>query len=57
MEPVKPQIMPARAKRKRTGMAALSGKTDDNMACLRVAENRGAEKKALVPLLAVSNSF
>jgi hypothetical protein len=57
MEPVKPQIMPARAKRKRPGMAALSGKTDDNMACLRGAENRGAEKKALEPLLAVTNSF
>jgi hypothetical protein len=57
MELVKPQIMPARAKRKRTGMAALSGKTDDNMACLRVAENRGAEKKALRPLLAVFNLF
>jgi hypothetical protein len=37
-------------------MAALPGKTDDYMACLRVAENRGAEKKALEPLLAVSNS-
>jgi len=40
----KPQIMPARAKRKRTWMAVSSGKTQDNLACLRGPVNGGAEK-------------
>jgi hypothetical protein len=43
----KPQIMPARAKRKRTWMAVSSDKIEDNVACLRGAVNGGAEKKIM----------
>jgi len=43
----KPQIMPARAKRKRTWLAVSSGKTDDHLACLRGPANGGAEKTVL----------
>jgi hypothetical protein len=45
IEPVKPEIMPARAKRKRTWMTVLSRKTEDTMSCLRDPENGGAEKR------------
>jgi hypothetical protein len=39
------QIMHARAKRKRSQAAVLSGKTDDTLACLHGAVNGGAEKR------------
>jgi hypothetical protein len=38
-------IMHARAKRKRSRAAVLSGKTEDIRACLRGAVNGGAEKE------------
>jgi len=41
----KPQIMHARAKRKRSWAADLPCKTEDNLACLRGAVNGGAEKE------------
>jgi hypothetical protein len=37
--------MYARAKRKRSQAAVLTGKTDDTLACLRGAVNGGAEKE------------
>jgi hypothetical protein len=40
-----PQIMHARAKRKRLWTAALSGKTEGTLACLRGAVSGGAEKE------------
>jgi hypothetical protein len=43
-EPDEPQIMHARAKRKRTWMAALAGKTEDTLSCLRGDVSGGAEK-------------
>ena len=36
--------MPARAKRKRSWLAVLSGKIDDNLACLCGAVSGGAEE-------------
>jgi hypothetical protein len=41
----KPQIMHARAERKRSRAAVLPGKTEDKLACLRGAVNGGAEKE------------
>jgi hypothetical protein len=41
----KPQIMHARAKRKRSWAAVLPGKTEDNVACLHGTVNGGAEKR------------
>ena len=41
----KPQIMPARAQRKRTGKAVSLGTIEGNMACLREPMSGGAEKK------------
>jgi hypothetical protein len=38
-------IMHARAKRKRSRAAVVTGKTDDTLACLRGAVNGGAEKR------------
>ena len=46
----KPQIMPARAKRKRTWMAVSLGNTEDNLACLRGPVNGGAEKREVFEL-------
>jgi hypothetical protein len=43
------QIMHARAKRKRSRAAVVTGKTDDTLACLRGAVNRGAEKTKGTP--------
>ena len=40
----KPQSVPARAKRKRSWLAVLSGKIDDNLACLCGAVSGGAEE-------------
>jgi hypothetical protein len=45
IEMVKPQIMPARVKRKRTWMTVLVYKTDDCLSCLRGPVNGGAEKE------------
>jgi hypothetical protein len=45
IKPVKPQIMHARAKRKRSRAAVLKSKTEDNLACLRGPVNGGAEKE------------
>ena len=39
-----PQIMHARAKRKRSGTAVLTGNTEDTLSCLRGAVSGGAEK-------------
>jgi hypothetical protein len=39
------QIVHARAKRKRSWAAVLTGKTEDTLACLRGAVNGGAEKE------------
>jgi hypothetical protein len=39
------QIMHARAKRKRSRAAVLTGKREDTLACLRGAVNGGAEKE------------
>jgi hypothetical protein len=44
-EPGEPQIMRARAKRKRSWAAALLSKTEDTLACLRGAVSGGAEKE------------
>jgi hypothetical protein len=41
----KSQIMHARAKRKRSRAAVVTGEIDDTLACLRGAVNGGAEKK------------
>jgi hypothetical protein len=40
-----PQIVHARAERKRSWAAILTGKTKDTLACLRGAVNGGAEKR------------
>ena len=40
-----PQIMHARAKRKRSWAAVLTGKTEGTLACLRGDVNGGAEKE------------
>jgi hypothetical protein len=41
----KPQILHARAKRKRSRAAVLPSKTEDNVACLHGTVNGGAEKR------------
>ena len=44
-EPGGPQIMHARAERKRSWIAILMGKTEDKLACLRGTVSGGAEKE------------